>query len=89
MVIPMLRDLARRGNAAAEALAHTLESVPGLADAVLRIANRIELPRGARIAGVQRAVVVLGARAVVEIALAVLEPGETSPLTDGRPTMEG
>jgi len=25
----------------------------------------------------------------VEIALAVLEPGETSPLTDGRPTMEG
>jgi len=73
-MIPELRDLARRGDGGADALACAIERVPGLADAVLRVANGPELGRGARIAGVRRAVVVLGARAVVEIALAVLEP---------------
>jgi HD-like signal output (HDOD) protein len=72
MSIDELRSLARGRNASAAALANALEGEPGLADAVLAIANTPRLARGARFPAVDRAVAVLGARAVVEIALFVL-----------------
>ena len=77
MSIDELRQLARGRDASAAALAEALEAEPGLADAVLAIANAPRLARGARFAAVDRAVAVLGKRAVVEIALFVLaEPAE-------------
>ena len=78
MSIDDLRRLARAPEASAGALAEALDGEPGLADAVLAIANAPSLARGARFAAVDRAVAVLGKRAVVEIALFVLaEPIET------------
>ena len=72
MSIDELRRLARGPDASAEALAEALHAEPGLAAAVLSIANAPGLARGARFAAVERAVAVLGRRAVVEIALFVL-----------------
>jgi HD-like signal output (HDOD) protein len=72
MSIDELRRLARGRDASAAALADALHAEPGLADAVLAIANAPSLARGARFAAVDRAVAVLGRRAVVEIALFVL-----------------
>ena len=72
MSIDELRQLARGRDASAAALADALEGEPGLADAVLAIANAPRLARGTRFAAVDRAVAVLGKRAVIEIALFVL-----------------
>jgi len=55
-----------------QALAEALHGEPELANAVLEIANAPALARGSRFAAVDRAVAVLGKRAVVEIALFVL-----------------
>jgi HD-like signal output (HDOD) protein len=75
--IAELRRLARERDAS-PALADALAREPELADAVLALANSAGLARGARLAAVDRAVAVLGKRAVVELALFVL----------ARPTME-
>jgi HD-like signal output (HDOD) protein len=72
MSVDELRKLARGRDASAGALAEALHAEPGLADAVLAIANAPRLARGARFSAVDRAVAVLGRRAVVEIALFVL-----------------
>ena len=72
MGIGELRGLARRGCGAASEIAAALARFPGLCPAVLEVASRAG---GRRMASVDRAVVVLGSRAVVEIALALL-PGE-------------
>jgi HD-like signal output (HDOD) protein len=88
MGIAELRQLARGGERAAEALAAALARVPGLADEVLRIANRSELRCGPRIAAVERAVVLLGARPVAEIALAILEAPAASLAVPSPSTME-
>jgi HD-like signal output (HDOD) protein len=74
MGIGELRGLARRGCEAASEIAGALERFPGLSPAVLEVANRT---CGRRMATVDRAVVVLGSRAVIEIALALLprDPG--------------
>ena len=78
MEIGELRELARRGDAGAAELGQALERVPGLTCAVLEIANRSAGVTSARFRSVDRAVIVLGARAVVEIALAVL-PSHSAP----------
>jgi len=72
MSIDELRRLARGPDSSAAALSDALHAEPALASAVLEIANAPHLARGARFAGVDRAVAVLGRRAVVEIALFVL-----------------
>jgi len=72
MTIDDLRRLVRGPEASAGALAEALQGEPELANAVLEIANAPGLARGARFAAVDRAVAVLGKRAVVEIALFVL-----------------
>ncbi|HTO52029.1 MAG TPA: HDOD domain-containing protein [Myxococcota bacterium] len=71
MGIGELRDLARQGREGAEALALAVEQVPGWSDAVLEVANRAARYGAGPFKSVDRAVIVLGARAVVEIALAV------------------
>jgi HD-like signal output (HDOD) protein len=66
------RSLARRGDDGARELAAALDRVPGLRDAVLAVANRAAARGRVPLRSVDRAVVVLGARVVVEIALAYL-----------------
>ncbi|HTO08270.1 MAG TPA: HDOD domain-containing protein [Myxococcota bacterium] len=72
MGIDEWRSLARRGDDGARELACALERVPGLSDAVLEAANRHAARRHVPLRSVDRAVVVLGARVVVEIALSML-----------------
>jgi len=81
MSIDELRRLARGPEASGAALAAALHGEPELATAVLEIANAPGLARGARFAAVDRAVAVLGKRAVVEIALFVLDPGQSGRRT--------
>ena len=82
MSIDELRRLARGPAASAGALAEALRGEPELANAVLEIANAPQLARGTRFAAVDRAVAVLGRRAVVEIALFVLGGEGIEPPTN-------
>ena len=72
MGIEEWRSLARRGAEGARELATAVERVPGLSDAVLELANRHAGHRHVPLRSVDRAVVVLGSRVVVEIALSIL-----------------
>jgi hypothetical protein len=72
MGIEEWRSLARRGADGAGELAAAMERVPGLRDAVLEVANRNAARGGVPLRSLDRAVLVLGARVVVEIALSML-----------------
>jgi HD-like signal output (HDOD) protein len=72
MGIDEWRSLARRGDDGACELAAALDRLPGLREAVLEVANRNAARGRVPLRSVDRAVVVLGARVVVEIALSML-----------------